>query len=77
MHLQSEPMNMNKRTWNLNLMATADHPATTLEGVSHDDATKILRGLMHGPGSTEYAHMQAAVATTRVAVDRHEGPLAA
>lgn len=77
MHLQSEPMNMNTRTWNLKLTATDDHPAATLEGVSHDDATKILRGLMYGPGSTEYAHVQAAVATTRVAVDRHEGPLAA
>jgi hypothetical protein len=70
-------MNMNTRTWNLNLLATDDHPAATLEGVSRDDATKILRGLMYGPGSTEFAHVQAAVATTRVAVDHHEGPLAA
>ena len=76
MHLQSEPMNMNTRTWNLKLTATDDHPAATLEGVSHDDATKILRGLMYGPGSAEYVHVQAAVATT-TAVDRHEGPLAA
>ena len=36
-----------------------------------------LRGLMYGPGSTEYAHVQAVVATTRVAFDCHEGPLAA
>jgi len=77
MHLQSEPMNMNTRTWNLKLTATDDRPETTLEGVSHDDATKILRGLMYGPGSTDYAHVQAAVATAGVAVDRHEGPLAA
>jgi hypothetical protein len=70
-------MNMNKRTWNLNLMATGDRPATTLEGVSHDDATKILRGLMYGPDSIEYEHVQAAVATAGVAVDHHEGPLAA
>ena len=77
MHLQSEPTNMNTRTWNLKLTATDDHPETTLEGVSHDDATKILRGLMYGPASTEYAHVQAAVAATPVAVDRHEGPLAA
>lgn len=67
---------MNARTWNLKLTATDDHPATTLEGVSHDDATKILRGLMHGPGSADYAHVLA-VATAGVAVDRHEGPLAA
>ena len=66
---------MNSRTWNLNLMATDDHPATTLEGVSHEDATKILRGLMYGPGSSEYAHVQAAVSAARA--DRHEGPLAA
>lgn len=66
---------MNTRTWNLNLMATDDHPATTLEGVSHEDATKILRGLMYGPSSRDYAHVQNAVAG--VYADRHEGPLAA
>ena len=66
---------MSTRTWNLKLMATDEHPATTLEGVSQADATKILRGLMYGPGSTEYAHVQAAVGTARA--DRHEGPLAA
>jgi len=66
---------MNSRTWNLKLMATDEHPATTLEGVSQDDATKILRGLMYGPGSHEYAHVQAAVSATRA--DRHEGSLAA
>jgi len=66
---------MNARTWNLKLTATDDHPETTLEGVSHEDATKILRGLMYGPGSVEYAHVQAAVAG--LGADRHEGPLAA
>ena len=66
---------MNTRTWNLKLMATDDHPETTLEGVAREDAAKILRGLMHGPGSIEYTHVQAAVAG--VGADRHEGPLAA
>jgi hypothetical protein len=75
MHLRSEPKNMNTRTWNLKLMATDEHPATTLEGVSQDDATKILRGLMYGPGSREYSHVEAAVHATRA--DCHEGPLAA
>jgi hypothetical protein len=72
-------MTMNTRTWNLKLMATDDHPAATLEGVSHDDATKLLRALMHGPVSSEYAHVRNAVATATagVSVDRHEGSLAA
>ena len=74
MHLQSEPMNMSTRTWNLKLMATDEHPETTIEGVSQGDATKILRGLMYGPGSVEYGHVQAAVHARR---DRHERPLAA
>jgi hypothetical protein len=77
MHLQSEPMNMNTRTWNLKLTATDDHPATTLSGVSQEDATQILRGLMYGPQSRQYAHVRNAVATAGVAVDHHEGPLAA
>ncbi|MBS1869239.1 MAG: hypothetical protein JSS99_06210 [Actinobacteria bacterium] len=76
MHLQSELMNMNTRTWNLKLMATDEHPATTLQGVSQEDATKILRGLMYGPASQEYAHVQAAVAAGAT-VDHHEGSLAA
>jgi len=67
---------MNTRTWNLKLMATGDHPETTLEGVSRDDAAKILRGLMYGPDSTEYAHVQHAVAAAG-RVDRHEASLAA
>lgn len=66
---------MNARTWNLKLMATEDHPELTIEGVPHDAATKILRGLMYGPGSRDYAHVQDAIAGARV--DRHEGPLAA
>lgn len=65
---------MNSRTWNLKLMATDEYPAATLEGVSQEDATKILRGLMYGPGSTEYAHVRAAVGAR---VDHHEGALAA
>lgn len=77
MHLQSEPMNMNTRTWNLKLAATDDHPATTLEGVSQEDATKVLQGLMYGPHSPHYAHVRNAVAAAGVTVDRHEGPLAA
>ena len=68
---------MNTRTWNLNLMATEHHPATTLEGVSQEDATKILRGLMYGPASVEYTHVQHAVAHAGGHVDRHEAPLAA
>lgn len=67
---------MNTRTWNLKLMATDEHPETTLEGVSQADATKILRGLMYGPGSAEYKHVQAAVQYAG-RVDRHEGSLAA
>lgn len=67
---------MTDRTWNLKLMATDTHPATTIEGVSQEDATKILRGLMHGPASRDYAHVEAAVRTART-LDRHEGSLAA
>jgi len=67
---------MTARTWNLKLTATDRHPAATLEGVSQDDATKILRGLMYGPGSPEYSHVEHAVATAR-RLDRHEGSLAA
>jgi hypothetical protein len=66
---------MNSRTWNLKLMATDTHPETTLEGVSRDDAAKILLGLMYGPDSADYAHVQHAAAAGRV--DRHEAPLAA
>jgi hypothetical protein len=68
---------MNTRTWNLTMMATDDHPETTLEGISREDAAKILRGLMDGPDSAEYAHMQHAFAVAGGRVDRHEAPLAA
>jgi hypothetical protein len=67
---------MNTRTWNLKLTATDEHPETTLTGVSQEDAAKILRGLMHGPQSGHYAHVEAAVHGGAV-VDHHEGPLAA
>jgi len=64
------------RTWNLKLTATDRHPETTLEGVSQEAATKILRGLMYGPGSPDYNHVEHAVAAAR-RMDRHESPLAA
>ena len=66
---------MNAPTWNLKLMATEHHPEATLEGVTREDATKILRGLMYGPGSRDYAHVENAVAGVRA--DWHEGSLAA
>lgn len=66
---------MNARTWNLKLMATDEHPETTIEGVSQNDATKLLRGLMYGAGSADDAHLQAAVHAA--GTDRHEGSLAA
>ena len=68
---------MTTRTWNLTLTATEDHPEATIEGVSQEDATKILRGLMHGPGSHDYAHVEHALAAVRTRTDHHEGPLAA
>lgn len=49
---------MQTRTWNLKLMATDDHPETTLAGVSQDEAARILRGLMYGARSSEYAHVE-------------------
>jgi hypothetical protein len=67
---------MNARTWNLKLMATDEHPETTIEGVSQEAAAKILRGLMYGPGSADYAHVEHAVADAR-RLDRHESSLAA
>lgn len=66
---------MNSRTWNLNLKETDTHPATTIKGLSQEDASKVLRGLMYGPQSPEYTYVEAAVRAERV--DRHEGPLAA
>jgi hypothetical protein len=75
MHLQSELMTMNTRTWNVKLMATDEHPETTIEGVSNEDAAKILRGLMYGPDAIEYGHVKAARA--HAPVDHHERSLAA
>jgi hypothetical protein len=63
------------RTWNLTLMATDDQPETTLTNVSNEDAKKLLRALMYGPGSAAHAEVQAAVNGIRA--DRHEAPLAA
>lgn len=56
---------MNARTWNLTLMANEQHGETTIERVSHEVATKILRGLMYGPGSTDYQHVEAAAKGAR------------
>ena len=51
------------RTWNLKLTATDDHPETTIEGVSQEAATKILRGLMYGPSARRSTpHVELAVA---------------
>jgi hypothetical protein len=64
---------MNTRTWNLKLLATDEHPETTIEGVSQEAATHILRGLMYG--SLDHAKLHQVAAAARA--DRHEGPLAA
>jgi hypothetical protein len=64
---------MNARTWNLKLMATDDHPETTLTGVSDDVARTVLHGLMYG--YLDRARLHDAVAGART--DRHEGALAA
>jgi hypothetical protein len=67
---------MNTRTWNLKLMATNEHPETVIEGVSQEHATQLLRGLMYGPGTRDWGHVEAAVRIARP-LDRHEGSLAA
>jgi hypothetical protein len=67
---------MNSRTWNLKLTATDEHPEAVIENVSQEDAAKLLRGLMYGPGTHDYEHVEAAVRTART-LDRHEGALAA
>lgn len=64
---------MNARTWNLKLMATDEHPETTIEGVSQEAATNLLRGLMYG--SLDHTNLHEVAAAARA--DRHEGPLAA
>jgi hypothetical protein len=74
MHFHPELIDMSK-TWNLTLTATDTHPETTVEGVSQEDAIGILRGLMHGPSSAEYAYVEAARGTMHA--DRHEASLAA
>lgn len=56
---------MNTRTWNLTLMANEHHGETMIERVSHEVATNILRGLMHGPGSPDYEHVAAAAKGAR------------
>ena len=68
---------MNTHTWNFRLMATDDHPETTIAAVSQEDAAKILRGLVHGPASPHYAHVEAAVQAAGAGADGHEQPLAA
>lgn len=67
---------MNSRTWTLKLMATDTQPETTIDGISQEDATKILRGLMYGPPSREYEYVEAAINAAR-ARDHHEASLAA
>jgi hypothetical protein len=59
------------RTWNLTLTATDEHPELTLKGVEHTDALKIVRGLMSGPSSPDYAVVNAArAAQLKVAAAR-------
>jgi hypothetical protein len=58
-----EPL-MQNRTWNMKLAATDEFPETTLDGVSHDDALTIMRGLMYGPASREYERVEAIVRAT-------------
>ena len=55
---------MNNRTWTVKLMATDEHPEATVH-VSQEDAVNLLRGLMYGPGSPEYAYVEAATHQTR------------
>ncbi|HEU4700898.1 MAG TPA: hypothetical protein VFS37_00335 [Conexibacter sp.] len=54
------------RTWNLKLTATDRHPETTIEGISQEAATRIVRGLIYGPSSPEYRHVEQAVAASRL-----------
>ena len=56
---------MNTRLWNLKLTATDDYGETTIERVSDEVGTQILRGLMYGPGSSDYKHVLTAVERTR------------
>jgi hypothetical protein len=63
---------MTARTWNLKLMATDEHPEMTVEGLSQEAATNVLRGLMHGDIDREQLNDVPAARA-----DRHEAPLAA
>lgn len=56
---------MLNRTWNVKLTATDEYPETTLDGVSHDDALEIMRGLMYGPASREYKRVETVVSSSR------------
>lgn len=68
-------------TWNLTLMATDDHPETTLHNVPEAETKRILRELMYGSGLHDQATLRAAVLGARtptgVRTGTHEGPLAA
>lgn len=59
-HYRIGMIDMTNRTWTLKLMATDEHPETTVEHVSQEDAVKLLRGLMYSPGSPEYGYVEAA-----------------
>jgi hypothetical protein len=54
------------KTWNLKLMATDERPETTIEGIGHEDAVKMIRALMYGPASSEYAQVEAAARASHV-----------
>jgi len=62
---------MNKRLWNLKLTATDDYGETTIERVSNEVGAQLLRGLMYGPGSSDYKHVLAAVERIRTRRDDH------
>ena len=62
---------MNTRTWNIKLVATEEHPETTLENVPQEQAAKILRRMMYGPARSY------AVALGGRRDGSHENPLAA
>jgi hypothetical protein len=55
---RNRDIEMKNRAWTMKLMATDEHPEATVR-VSQEDAVKLLRGLMHGPGSPEYAYVEA------------------
>jgi hypothetical protein len=53
------------KTWNVKLMATDEVPETTIEGVRHDEAVKLIRALMYGSASAGHAQVEAAVRASR------------